>query len=113
FCSRDTGDTVCIATSATIADHRNPNAASDFASRFFGVDKASVVTVSEAYEQEVWSSKRKTPSLPKKDTGEILNACVSAVEDINGDGAALRAVYHDLAGINLPAGSCQEALYDD
>lgn len=112
FCSRDARDTVCIATSATIADQRNPNAASDFAGRFFGVDKASVVTVSEAYEQEVWAPKRKTPPLPRKDTGEILNACVSAVEDVNGDGAALRAVYHDLAGADLPAGNSPESLYD-
>lgn len=112
FCSRDARDTVCIATSATIADQRNPNAARDFASRFFGVDKTSVVTVSEAYEQEVWAPKRKTPPLPRKDTGEILNACVSAVEDVNGDGAALRAVYHDLASANLQTGNCSESLYD-
>ena len=61
FCGREAQDTVCIATSATIADRRNPDAARDFASRFFGVAKESVVTVSEAYEPEVWAGDRFTP----------------------------------------------------
>jgi len=59
FCSRDTRDTVCIATSATIADQRNPNAAGDFAGRFFGVDKASVVTVS--FRREIVRNSCMTP----------------------------------------------------
>ncbi|MFC1761196.1 DEAD/DEAH box helicase, partial [Planctomycetota bacterium] len=36
FCGRDEGDAVCIATSATIVDERDPDAGQGFASRFFG-----------------------------------------------------------------------------
>ena len=47
-------DAVCVATSATIVDRENPDAAREFASRFFGVDPESVATVGEAYEAHVW-----------------------------------------------------------
>src|SRR2546430_12063198 len=36
FCGRGVQDTVCVATSATIVDRENPDAAREFASRFFG-----------------------------------------------------------------------------
>jgi ribosomal protein L40E/SOS-response transcriptional repressor LexA len=110
FCGREAQDTVCIATSATIADRRNPDAARDFASRFFGVAKESVVTVSEAYEPEVWAGDRVTPP-PVKDAGRLLNECVQAVEDENGDGAAIRVVYRALTATDLAAGKWPEALY--
>ncbi len=110
FCGREAQDTVCIATSATIADRRNPDAARDFASRFFGVAKESVVTVSEAYEPEVWAGDRVTPP-PVKDAGRLLNECVQAVEDENGDGEAIRAVYRSLTTTTLAAGKWPEVLY--
>ena len=37
YCGRDAQDTVCVATSATIVDRESPDAARQFASRFFGV----------------------------------------------------------------------------
>ena len=37
FCDSGPGDTTCIATSATIVDHDDPDAACNFAARFFGV----------------------------------------------------------------------------
>ena len=55
FCGREAQETVCVATSATIVDRENPDAARDFASRFFGVPRDTVVTVGEAYEREVWA----------------------------------------------------------
>ncbi|OIP92909.1 MAG: hypothetical protein COS57_10465 [Syntrophobacterales bacterium CG03_land_8_20_14_0_80_58_14] len=110
FCGREAQDTVCIAASATIADRRNPDAARDFASRFFGVAKESVVTVSEAYEPEVWAGDRITPP-PVKNAGRLLNDCVQAVEDENGDGEAIRIVYHALATADLAAGKWPEVLY--
>ncbi len=36
FCGRDANETVCVATSATIVDKENPDAARDFAARFLG-----------------------------------------------------------------------------
>ena len=111
FCGRETQESVCIATSATIADQRNPDAARDFASRFFGVEKERVVTVSEAYQPEVWAHKRVTPPMPKKDTGLLLNECVQAVEEEQEEGAAVRTVYRSLASSDLSAGNWSEALH--
>ncbi|MDY0188746.1 MAG: DEAD/DEAH box helicase, partial [Syntrophus sp. (in: bacteria)] len=111
FCGREARESVCIATSATIADQRNPDAARDFASRFFGVEKERVVTVSEAYQPEVWADKRVTPPLPKKDAGLLLNECVQAVEEEHEEGSAVRAVYRILASSDLSAGNWSEALH--
>ena len=111
FCGREAQDTVCIATSATIADKDNPGAARDFASRFFGVPKNDVTTVGEAYEREVWAEGRVVPPGLAKDAGVILNDCVHAVEDEAGSGDAVRAAYRDLAGVDLPAGDWPEMMY--
>jgi ATP-dependent helicase YprA (DUF1998 family) len=111
FCGRDAQDTVCIATSATIADRDNPAAACDFASRFFGVPTSDVTTVGEAYEREVWGEGRVVPPALTKDAGEILNDCVHAVEDETGSGEAIRDAYRDLAGVDLPTGEWAESLY--
>ncbi|MCY3776935.1 MAG: DEAD/DEAH box helicase [Candidatus Aminicenantes bacterium] len=54
FCNADPGHTVCVATSATIVDHNDPEAARKFASRFFGVRRAAVTTVGEDYAEETW-----------------------------------------------------------
>jgi len=82
FCGLKETETVCVATSATIVDRENPDAARSFASRFFGVPEEEVVTVGETYEREVWSEKRFVPPLPKRDAGELLNECVKAVEEV-------------------------------
>lgn len=113
FCGREAQDSVCIATSATIVDQENPDAARDFASRFFGVPKDVVVTVGEAYEKDVWSDVRTVPPAPRKDPAVLLNDSVCAVEDAAGDGVFLRGVYRDLSGANLPAGGAwSERLYE-
>ena len=69
FCGRDAQDTVCVATSATIVDRERPDAARHFASRFFGVDPAAVVTVGEAFEGHAWSGERVVPAAP--DTARV------------------------------------------
>jgi hypothetical protein len=111
FCGREAQDTVCIATSATIADKDNPAAACDFASRFFGVPTSAVTTVGEAYESEVWNEGRVVPPLLAKDAGAILNDCVHAVEDEAGSGETIRNAYRDLAGVDLPTGEWPGSLY--
>jgi len=67
YCGREAQDSVCVATSATIVDREDPDAARDFASRFFGVAEDSVATVGETYEPEVWTEKRTMPPKPGKD----------------------------------------------
>ncbi len=111
FCGRAAQDTVCVATSATIVDRENPEAARDFASRFFGVRKDDVATVGEAYEAEVWASGRTLPPKPTKDPNAVLQACVKAVDDKENPDAAVRAAYRDLAGVDLKAGDWQLALH--
>ena len=114
FCGRDVQDTVCVATSATIVDRDHPDAAREFASRFFGVAKPDVVTVGEAYEREVWATGRTVPPPPAVDPGALLAECVVAVEDETG--AKVREVFAKLSGAPLPSaslsgGEWQEALY--
>ena len=72
FCGRKAQETVCVATSATIVDRENPDAARDFAARFFGVPEGEVVTVGEAYEPEVWAEGRALPPPIAKDPAAIL-----------------------------------------
>lgn len=112
FCGRGAKDTVCVATSATIVDSGNPDAARDFAYRFFGVQRDDVATVSEAYESEVWGKSRVVPGAPSKDPTQILNDCVHAVDDSENPDAAVRSVYRDLSGTELGDGEWTRALND-
>ena len=98
FCGADAERTVCVATSATIADRQNPEAARHFAARFFGVEAADVATVEEDYEAEVWTAARTTPPAPKQDASALLDECVAAVDD---SGQRVREAYRALAGADL------------
>jgi hypothetical protein len=109
FCGREARDTVCVATSATIVDRENPDAAREFASRFFGVDPQSVATVGEAYEAHVWGGGRITPPVPGGNPAALLNDCVRAVE-AKDEGASVRHCYRLLAGRELSDGPWGEAL---
>jgi ATP-dependent helicase YprA (DUF1998 family) len=110
FCGRAAQDTVCVATSATIVDKENPDAAREFASRFFGVDPGAVKTVGEAYEREAWTATRKVPAAAKDDPAKLLAEAVEAVEDATG--AKVRTVYKKLAGAALSEGEWTSTLYD-
>ncbi len=111
FCGRGASDTVCVATSATIVDRKNPGAARDFASRFFGVSAQEVVTVDESYEPEVWQGERSAPPAPEKDPAEMLEACVRAVDAEAGRDVAVRSAYRALVGEDLPDGAVPPALH--
>jgi len=104
--------TTCVATSATIVDREDPDAARRFAARFFGVEAAEVTTVGEDYEKEVWAAPRSIPPVPRGDTAKILERCVQAVEDEEDEGKAVRAVWRSLTSNSLDAGSWPESLYD-
>lgn len=110
FCGREAQDTVCVATSATIVDKENPDAAREFASRFFGVPAGDVTTVGEAYERETWTESRTVPPAPKDDPAELLADAVIAVEEPSGE--RVREVYPRLAGARLPDGDWAGCLYD-
>ncbi len=109
YCGRQASDTTCIATSATIVDETNSNAARTFASRFFGVTADDVVSVREVYEPEVWQGARTFPMALSR-PAEAL-ALASAAVDQEDDGAAVRAAWNVLTGQALPAGSWDLSLH--
>ena len=111
FCRTDPGSTTCIATSATIVDHDDPQAGRNFAARFFGVGADSVTTVGEDYETEVWTGRRFVPPAPGEDTAAILDRVVLAVEDGASTGPDIRDVYRALAGEQLATGDWPEVLH--
>ena len=111
FCGRDAGETVCVATSATIVDRDRPDASRDFASRFFGVPLEEVATVGEAYEPELWKDERTVPPLPTGDPAVLLGECVRAVDDEEDHDGSVRSAYRDLAGQELPNGPVGVALH--
>ena len=102
FCKVDAVHTTCVATSATIVDPRERNAARNFAARFFGVPSEEVVTVGEDYESETWRKDRFAPPIPKVDPSVILEQCVAAVGSEQGSISEVDAVYRSLSGTSLP-----------
>ena len=111
FCGREASETVCVATSATIVDESNPDAAREFASRFFGVSHDDIATVGEAYESEVWTDERGLPAAPSTSPADLLNECVRAVDSKENRDAAVRVAYRNLSGVDLPEEDWTEALH--
>ncbi len=111
FCGRDADQTTCVATSATIVDEADPDAARKFASRFFGVPAESVVTVHEEYQQDEWKPKRCCPPAPATDTTQLLARTLAAV-DADAPEPAVREVYAELTEQSLPEGNWQESLFE-
>jgi ATP-dependent helicase YprA (DUF1998 family) len=97
FCGKEPEDTVCIATSATIADpERGVEAGRDFAARFFGVRRERVELVGEEYESEhaIWSealSSTPPPSDPQGILRTILKS-LGKLENEESDEIALAAL---------------------
>ncbi len=111
FCGVERNQTTCVATSATIVDDCDPEAARSFAGRFFGVPADAVTTVGEDYEQEVWAEPRFVPADPGEDAASILDRCVLAVDEENDPDTAVRAAYRVLSGDELPQGDWPNALH--
>ena len=112
FCNAEPGHTTCVATSATIVDRDDPQAARKFAARFFGVASEAVTPVGEDYEAEVWAEPRSMPPGPSEDAAEILERCVGAVEDDDPAGTHVRAAYRSLSGVDLDRDAWPAALHE-
>lgn len=110
FCGKDAEQTTCVATSATIVDEQDPDAARNFASRFFGVASHAVATVHEEYEEDAWSPEY-IPPTPVVQQRELLDKALAAVDSGNAD-ALVRDVYKNLAGKVLRVGEWKESLFD-
>jgi ATP-dependent helicase YprA (DUF1998 family)/rubrerythrin len=110
YCEKDPGDTTCIATSATIVDPNDPDAAKRFASRFFGVKVTDVVTVGESYSAQIWPEKRWNSPTPTNPS-DVLQKCVDAVD---GPDEKIHEAFSALSGRELPEGAdLQAALYEE
>ncbi|MBT8422158.1 MAG: DEAD/DEAH box helicase, partial [Gammaproteobacteria bacterium] len=110
FCGRGADGTVCVATSATIVDPTNPDAARDFASRFFGVERDLIETVGEEYEEEVWADGRAVPAAPA-DPLDALESARAAV-DVDDPGPAVAAVCRKLTGAGIDPDAWEASLHD-
>ncbi len=111
YCGRGERDTVCIATSATIVDQRDPDAGRRFASRFFGTPADQVECVHEEFEADPWQNPREMPAAPTGDPAELLRRALAAVDAAEPQ-AEVEAVYRQLTGTCLPEGPWQEALHE-
>lgn len=100
FCGKDASQTTCVATSATIVDERDPDAARSFASRFFGVPAEGVVTVHEEYEADTWEPDDRVVA-PTVSPADLLKLALSAV-DADEPGRAVQDAFHSLTGDYLP-----------
>lgn len=113
FCGKQPHETICVATSATIADpDKGKEAGRDFAARFFGVSKSQVELVGEQYETEVWAKRRKQPTPLKGDPATHLQYVLNAVESEETAGSLVATVYQRMTGDKLTIGNWQEDLYD-
>ena len=101
-----------MATSATIVDREDPDAARNFAARFFGVDATAVVTISEDYENEVWAEPRIVPPEPSDDPAATLDRTVQAVEDEERMARLCATSTDHCAKRTLATLLWQDALYD-
>jgi superfamily II DNA helicase RecQ len=98
FCGKQPTETICIATSATIADPHTTESrqvVANFAHRFFGVPQTQVELVVEEYDERPnWAQQRCMPPVLTGDPQNRLNQVLAALEDPD-------------AGTKIPA-LCQE-----
>jgi len=113
FCGRGSAETVCVATSATIADPKEgPEAARSFATRFFGVPPERVSIVGEEYAPDTWHAER-TPSDPIPGSpAEHLRAVLEAVDAGESTGKAVTEALHGISGDTISEERWEDDLYD-
>lgn len=119
FCGRSAEQTVCVATSATIADpHGAADAPRHFASRFFGVAPDSVAVVTERYARAPWPDERVVPPALAGAANIHLDNVLSAlrsVEDqpaVPGSMELLRRTFESMTGTTLDRHRWRESLYE-
>ncbi|WP_448600521.1 DEAD/DEAH box helicase [Thermoleptolyngbya sp.] len=113
FCGKRPDETVCVATSATIADPETGKAAGrDFAARFFGVPGDRVELVGEQYVEDDWAKIRKWPKPLKGDPATHLQYLLEALEDEAQAGSRVSAICQAATGQPLDPATWQEHLYN-
>ncbi len=118
FCGKKSDETVCIATSATIADPKQGDDISrSFASRFFGISESSVEVIGEEYEPQLWVSPRSVPDPLPGDQKKQLSNMLELLSDIednpesNHTLKAFKAAFCGISGSTLQIARWREDLY--
>ncbi len=102
FCGREASQTVCIGTSATLADpRRGTEAPKEFAARFFGANPSDVEVVSEQYREDDWAAERAWPSPPKDEAAAHLSSILAAVGADDESGEQVANAWEKFAGESL------------
>lgn len=120
WCGRTPDETVCVATSATIADPKGGiDAGREFAHRFFGVPRDRVAIVGEEYEPDQWAeAKSRLPApAPTGDPALTLSHVLEAVrllEDKVTPEALrlLKTTFELMTGTSLDTRRWEESLFD-
>lgn len=119
FCGKEPHETVCVATSATIADpERGREAGREFAARFFGVDPDAVALIGEEYEQDVWAAQRRPTGPFAGDPAVQLQTVLEAVAGIEKEPPSKEAVqslkmaFQAMTGSALDPKRWAESLYE-
>lgn len=117
YCGRTAEQTVCVATSATLADPSSgTSAGKNFARRFFGVPESQVEVVLEEYEPDIWAESRITTPVLSGEPKTHLQAILDAVGEVESDPtvslALLKATVQTITGKPLDTSHWRESLYD-
>ena len=113
FCGRAPEQTVCVATSATIADpDRAPAAARDFAARFFGVAAESVAVVGEEHAPEDWPAHRRSLSTFPANAAAILRQVLDALDAGPRIGESVATGVARITGDHIASDQWETELYD-
>jgi ATP-dependent helicase YprA (DUF1998 family) len=121
YCGRRPEETVCVATSATIADPSGGDAAGiRFATRFFGVPEDLVSIVREEYDADRWSGNRQVTPPFAGDPEVQLYGVLSVLNAMEVTGPAysdaplenLRSTINMLTGRRLDVSRWRESLYE-
>jgi ATP-dependent helicase YprA (DUF1998 family) len=113
FCGKGHAETVCVATSATIADPENGlEAAREFATRFFGVPKERITLVGEEYTPDTWAETRTASAPLAGDIGEHLRVVLRAVDAGNDIPQAISEAFKKFTGHSIRAEHWAEDLHN-
>ncbi len=122
FCGKRPDETVCVATSATIADPKGgpdaTQASRNFASRFFGVGGESVEIVGEEYQPDQWVEDRSASSALQGSPSVHLQNILEALGEIEQEDPPsesiklLRSAFQSMTGAKLDFENWAEQLYD-
>jgi len=119
YCGKGPEETVCIATSATIADpEQGIEAGRHFAARFFGVAGEGVALVGEDYERDDWAVERESPGALPGEPAQHLANVLEAVRDLEDDPGnadarcALAQVFETMTGRALDPAQWSDSLHE-